>query len=168
MTPRLRKLLLVLHISPSVGSLGAVTAYLAIGVAGMLSEDALSARTAFLAMELIGWLVVAPLIFLAFLTGLAQSLLSEWGLFRTWWIAVKFVTTLVVIAVLVRTLAHAAEAIDMILAVSELADLRKHLVVHAAGGLVVLLGLTAVSIYRPWGLTPYGRARQDRRGISSG
>jgi hypothetical protein len=34
---------------------------------------------------------------------------------------------------------------------------RLQLIVHAAGGLLVLLGTTALSIYKPWGKTPYGR-----------
>lgn len=40
-------------------------------------------------------------------------------------------------------------------------SLRVQLVVHAAGGLLVLVAVTALSVYRPVGMTPYAkRARQ--------
>jgi hypothetical protein len=32
-------------------------------------------------------------------------------------------------------------------------------VLHAAGGLVVLLVAVVLSVYKPWGKTPYGRRR---------
>jgi hypothetical protein len=46
-------------------------------------------------------------------------------------------------------------------------DLRTQLVVHATGGLLVLLVLfaaTLLSVYKPWGLTPYElAARREQR-----
>jgi len=37
------------------------------------------------------------------------------------------------------------------------------LVVHAAGGILVLLVVTILSVYKPWGLTRYGRRKQQER-----
>jgi hypothetical protein len=37
------------------------------------------------------------------------------------------------------------------------------LMVHAAGGLLVLLAATTLSVYKPWGLTAYGRRKQHER-----
>ena len=54
MTPSLRKFALTVHLTFSVGWIGAVVAYLALVVAAMTSEDALPLRAAWLAMELIG------------------------------------------------------------------------------------------------------------------
>jgi hypothetical protein len=34
---------------------------------------------------------------------------------------------------------------------------------HAAGGLLVLLAATTLSVYKPWGMTPYGRRKQYER-----
>ena len=45
--------------------------------------------------------------------------------------------------------------------------LRIQLVVHAIGALVVLLAATALSVYKPWGMTSYGRRQaltSDLRG----
>lgn len=50
-------------------------------------------RAAYLVTALIGWVVIVPPSFAALATGLVQSLVTEWGLFRHYWIASKFVLT---------------------------------------------------------------------------
>jgi hypothetical protein len=40
------------------------------------------------------------------------------------------------------------------------------LVVHAAGGIMVLLVIVALSVFKPWGRTPYGRRKQRERAIA--
>jgi hypothetical protein len=53
------------------------------------------------------------------------------------------------------------------LASADFRALRIQLVVHAAGGLLVLLAATTLSVYKPWGMTPYGRRKQhERRRVS--
>src|SRR5438876_8144523 len=94
MTPRLRKFALTAHVTSSVGWLGAVVAYLALAIAGLTSQDAQRVRAACLAMELIGWFVIVPCSLAALLTGVVQSLGTEWGLFRHYWILVKFLLTI--------------------------------------------------------------------------
>lgn len=93
MTPRLRKFALTAHITFSVGWLGAVVPYLALAIVGLTSHDAQMVRAAYLSMELIGWFVIVPLSLAALLSGLVQSLGTPWGLFRHWWIVVKFLLT---------------------------------------------------------------------------
>ncbi|MGH7931484.1 MAG: hypothetical protein ACREQV_27265 [Candidatus Binatia bacterium] len=41
--------------------------------------------------------------------------------------------------------------------------LQIQLVVHAAGGLLALLAATILSVYKPWGMTSYGRRKQQER-----
>jgi len=78
------------HVTLSAGWLGAVVAYLALAIAGLTSHDAGMVHAAYLAMNLIGQLIIVPLSLAALLTGLVQSLATEWGLFRHYWIVVKF------------------------------------------------------------------------------
>ncbi len=70
MTPRLRKLTLVAHVTSSVGSLGAVAGFLALAIAGLISQDARMVRAAYLAMELTARFVIVPLVLASLLTGL--------------------------------------------------------------------------------------------------
>jgi hypothetical protein len=150
MTPRLRKLALTAHVTFSVGWLGAVVAYLALAIAGLTSHDAQMGPAAYLAMELIGWFVIVPCALASLLTGLVQSLGTEWGLFRHYWILAKLVLTAVATVVL---LVHMPTVSRMSGIVSE--------VVHAGGGLLVLLTTTTLSVYKPWGMIWYGRHSPD-------
>ena len=169
MTPRLRKFALTAHVTFSVGWLGAVVAYLALAVAALTSQDAQIGRAASLAMELIGWFVIVPCSLAALLTGLVQSLGTEWGLLRHYWVVVKFLLTIVGTTVLllhmpaVTRMAGVATETTLFRADSRTLP-HPTFVVHAGGGLLVLLATTTLSVYKPWGLTPYGRRKQHERG----
>ena len=161
MTPRLRKFALTAHITFSVGWLGAIVPYLALAIAGLTSRDAQMTRAAYLSMEWIGWFVIVPLSFAALLTGLIQSLGTPWGLLRHWWILAKLVLTTGATFILLKHM-QAVSRMSQAAAEATLADadfrvLRVQLVVHAAGGLLVLLTVTALSVFKPWGMTAYGR-----------
>lgn len=167
MTPSVRRLTFTAHVTSSVGWLGAVIAYLAIAIAGLTSADPQMVRAAYLVTALIGWLVIVPLSFAALLTGLVQSLGTEWGLFRHYWIASKFVLTvgaMIVLLVHMQTVSRMARlAADASLSGGDHRAMRTQLVVHAAGGLLVLITATVLSIYKPWGRTAYGRRVERER-----
>jgi hypothetical protein len=156
MTPRLRKLTLTTHIVFSVGWLGAIVPYLALAIAGLASHDAQMVRAAYLSMEVIGWFVIVPFSLAALSSGLVQSLGTQWGLFRHWWILLKFVLTIVAIVVLLRHMQDVSRVSRLSReTMMSSADFRPELI-HAAGGLLVVLGVTMLSMFKPWGMTPYG------------
>ncbi len=167
MTPRVRKFALTAHITFSVGWLGAVVAYLALAVAGLTSHDVSMVRAAYLAMELIGWFVIVPFSLATLLIGLVQSLGTQWGLFRHYWILVKFLLTTGATLVLLRHLPAVSRmsgvAAETALSSADFRALRIQLVVHAAAGLLVLLAATTLSVYKPWGMTAYGRRKQHEQ-----
>ena len=82
MAPGLRNFVLTGHLTCSVGWIGAVVAYLALGVSAVTSQDAQTVRAVWIAMEVTGWFVIVPLSLASLLAGLVQSLGTEWGLFR--------------------------------------------------------------------------------------
>jgi hypothetical protein len=170
MTLHLRKLALTAHITSSVGWLGSVAAYLALAIAGLTIHDISMVRAAYLSMELIGWVVIVPFSLAALLTGLVQSLGTQWGLFRHYWILVKFLLTTVATIVLLWHMQAVSRmsglAAETTLSSGDFRALRIQLVVHAAGGLLVLLAATTLSVYKPWGMTPYGRRKQYERNMS--
>ncbi|MEV6524511.1 hypothetical protein AB0M43_21365 [Longispora sp. NPDC051575] len=84
----------------SVGWLGAVAGFLALAIAGLGSQDAQTVRAAHLSMELIGWFVLVPLALASLLTGLIQSMGTEWGLFWHYWVLVKLLITVLATVVL--------------------------------------------------------------------
>jgi hypothetical protein len=92
LTPRLRKFALTVHVTSSVGVLGAIAAFLVLAVTG-LTQDAQTVRAMYLSMLLIAQFVIVPLAFASLLTGLVQSLGTPWGLFRHYWVLVKLLLT---------------------------------------------------------------------------
>jgi hypothetical protein len=177
MTPRLRKFALTAHVTSSVGWLGAVAGFLALAVAGLTSEDAQMVRAAYLTMELTGWFVLVPLALASLLTGLVQSLGTNWGLFRHYWILAKLLINVLATLVLLlytQTLGSLADtAAETTLFSGDLAALRSPSpVLHAGAALLLLLVATTLAVYKPPGMTPYGQRKQHehrfrRRGTDS-
>jgi hypothetical protein len=82
MKPRLRKLGITAHVAFSGGWLGADAGFLVLAIAGLASQDAQNVRSAYVAMDMIGWFIIVPFSFVALLTGFALALATPWGLFR--------------------------------------------------------------------------------------
>ncbi|HXG72199.1 MAG TPA: hypothetical protein VNJ04_16430 [Gemmatimonadaceae bacterium] len=164
MTPALRKLALTTHVILSVGWLGAVVAYLALAIVGLTSPRVEMVRAAYLSMAAIGWYVIVPLSLAALAVGLLVSLGTPWGLFRYWWVLAKFLLTTGATVILLRHMPAVTRmsgpAAGADFSAADLRAMRMQLVVHAAGGLLVLLAATVLSVFKPWGMTPYGRRRQ--------
>ena len=168
MAPGLRKLVLTVHLTSSLGWIGAVVAYLALGVSAATSRDAQTVRAAWIAMELTGWYAIVPLAVASLLTGLAMSLGTPWGLFRHYWVLITLALTILATVVLllhmptVSSLADVARGADG----ADLGGLGGDLF-HAGGGLLVLLVIAVLNVYKPRGMTRYGqRKRRERRAAS--
>src|SRR5919198_304410 len=163
MAPGLRKIVLTVHLTSSLGWIGAVVAYLALGVAAVTSRDAQTVRAAWIAMALTGWSVIVPLAVAALLTGLVMSLGTPWGLFRHYWVLISFVLTIFATVVLVLHMPSVSSLAAMVRQ-AEGADLRGGHggdLFHAVGGLLVLLVITILNVFKPQGLTPYGWRKQQ-------
>lgn len=167
MPQRVRKAALTTHITVSVGWVGAVVAYLALDVTTVVSRDAQSSRAAYLAMEVIAWNVIVPLALATLLTGLVMGLGTRWGLCRHYWVAISLVLTVFAVGVLLvetQTISRLATvAADPTTSDTELRALPSTLL-HSGLGLVVLLVVLVLNVYKPQGLTPYGwRKLQEQR-----
>lgn len=167
MTPLVRKLALTAHITSSVGWLGAVAAFLVLSIAGLTRHDAELVRGVYLAMELIGWFMIVPLSAAALLTGVVQALGTKWGLFQHYWVVIKFLLTVfATIALLLHQFTAVAGAARRASAAApgtfpDVGGLGVQLVGDAGVALFVLLVITTLSVFKPWGKTPYGRRRQQ-------
>ena len=100
MSPGLRKIVLVVHVTTSVGLLGAVACFLALALAGLRAGDPHVAAFAYPAMNTITEFVILPLAFASLLIGIVPSLTTPWGLFRHYWIVLKLLLTLLTVVVL--------------------------------------------------------------------
>lgn len=171
-----RLLLLALHLGCSIGWIGAVGAYLALAFAVPPTRDPEMVRAAWLGMERVGWYAVVPLAAGSLVTGVLMGAVTKWGLMRHYWVVISLVGTALLTGVLVFHMPDVSAQADM----ARVADDEQLLAMdsdsaHAVVGLVLLLGILLLNIYKPKGLTRYGwrkaraeRAREDaRRGTSA-
>jgi hypothetical protein len=160
LTSRLRNLILTAHIISSVGVLGAVSTFFALAIAGLTSRDDQIVRASYLAMELATRFVIVPLCSATLLIGTVLALATRWGLFRHYWVLVKFLATLfstLALMVHTRPISNvAAAAARAALSGGDLRGMRLQLVVASGLALAVLLVATTLSVYKPRGLTLYG------------
>jgi hypothetical protein len=164
MTPRVRKFALTAHVTSSVGWLGAVASFLALAIAGLLGNDDQMVRSAYLATELTTWIVAVPLAFASLVTGLIVALGTSWGLFRHYWVLVKFMLTILATVLLLlhtQPIEHlAAVAREGAVSGANVRGLQIQLVGDAGAALLALLVNVTLSVYKPQGLTQYGRRKQ--------
>jgi hypothetical protein len=164
MTPRIRKLALIAHITFSVGWLGAVAGFLALAVAALTSNNVQLVPAAYLAMDVISWCVILPCSIGAVVTGVIQSLGTQWGLFTHYWVTVKFLLTIAATLLLIlhmNPISYAAQlAANIPPQNEELRTVGKQLLFDAVAALVLLLTIITISVYKPWGKIQYARKQQ--------
>ena len=164
--PRWRKLALTAHVGASVGWLGAVAAFLVLAVIGLRSIDDTTVRSLYPTLDLLGWYVIVPFSVAALVTGLIQSLGTQWGFFKHYWVVAKLLITvgasllLLLHMQLVRSAAAAAGNGTLA------SEPRTRLVADAAAALVVLAIAVALSVYKPQGLTLWA-ARPESSGAAA-
>ena len=163
MGPNLRKFVLTAHVACSVGWLGSVAAFLVLAVSGLNGSDDRTIRSAYVSMELIGWFMIVPLSFASLATGLVQALGTTWGLFRHYWVIAKLLINVLSTSLLLlhmQPVTHMAQVARS--ASGSLSDHRGtsvQLVFDAGAALAALLAATVLSVYKPRGLTTYGRRK---------
>ncbi len=168
MAAPVRKLVIAAHLTCSIGWIGTVVAYLVLGVAATASDSDQTVRGAWIAMELTGWYVIVPLALGSLLTGIVLALGTRWGLFRHYWVAISFGLTVFGTVVL---LVHMP-------GVSSQADIAREArgprlqalggdLGHPAIGLVLLLVIQVLNVYKPRGRLATGTG-SSRRNIACG
>lgn len=166
---KLGKLMLTMHIAVSVGWLGAVAGFLVLSIAALGSRNVSIVRGAYLSMNLVGLYLLVPLSFAALLTGVVQSLGTSWGLFRQYWTIAKLALTIGSVGLLLLHQFMAVErAAQRVIAsptgtMPAVNQIGAELALKAGLAIIVLLIVTTLSVYKPWGLTAYGHRLQRKR-----
>jgi hypothetical protein len=159
MTQGVRKFALTGHIATSVGWLGAVAAFLTLSLYGLYSPEAQVRTSVYVAMGIVTWAAIVPLSAMSVVTGVVQSWITPWGLFRHYWVVAKLAISAVasILLVLHTQPIDAASSAALSASVNALdVRLQVRLVADAAAAAVALTVATALSVYKPAGLTSYG------------
>lgn len=169
MSPFVRKAALAIHLAVSVGWIGAAAAYLALAIRAMSNPQAAIIRSSWSTFAFLGWYVLVPLALLTLATGLLMAAGTRWGVLHHYWVVISLLLTVLAVAVLVshmgdvtaRMQATATGSADPAGLASE--------VLHSGLGLLVLLVVHTLNVYKPRGLTRLGwRAQERRKGAESG
>jgi len=157
-----RKFALATHLTLSVGWIGAVLAYLALGVTAVRSSDVQTVRAMWIAMKLTGWYVIVPLAVTSLITGIVMSVGTKWGLFRHYWVLISLILTVFCTVILILHM-------PSVTASAAVAQNAEGATLHALGGdlfhpgvgLVILLAIQVLNVYKPQGMTRYGWRKQQ-------
>ena len=150
-SPFWRKLVLTLHVTTSVGFIGAVAAFLALAIVGLGGDVAI-----YPALPIMIWWIIVPLAVASLLIGVVSSLGTPWGLLKHYWVAVKLLLTIVALGVLLlqtRTIDRLASLARAGGIGPESLEGQTAMVLHGGGGLAVLLAMTVLSVFKPRGIT---------------
>jgi len=156
MSPGVRRLALMVHVIASVGLLGTIAGFLALAIVGLAAKEEVIVGGVYVAMNIVTLTVIVPLTFAALLTGIIQSLGTPWGLFEHYWVIFKLVLTAAAASILMLQLPSiglVAELAARESLIGQEAEARLSFVLHASGGLFVLLLVMILSVYKPKGRT---------------
>jgi uncharacterized membrane protein len=168
LSPALRKFALASHLVVAIGWIGAVLVYLALATAAEMSDNPDTVRAAWIAMELSGWYVIVPLAVASLITGVIMGASTRWHLFRHYWVVFSLALTTFAAAVLVLHMPTVSSKADAarVGGPEELAALGGDLA-HPLIGLLVLLAVLVLNVYKPRGMTRYGQRKQAEERVPS-
>jgi hypothetical protein len=132
--------------------LGAVLSFLILVAAGVLEASEPAIRGVYITANLIAERAILPLMLSSILIGAAEGLWTPWGLFKHRWVLAKLVITVFAALVLLAQMHPIGQLAGAALSGSPMdPGLQHRVIVHAAGGLLVLLLPLALSVYKPVG-----------------
>ena len=149
---RARHTILTVHIAASVALLGDVLGLIAIGLAAR-NVDPAAARQSYELASMFSFVFGIPLSLVALVSGVVLGIGTQWGILRHWWVTVKLVAIVAVMAVGALLVGPAeGRLMDAPSATSD----QWLMVVGAGVQAGLLLGSTALSVFKP------GRRRRTR------
>ena len=151
---RPHKVALTTHILASVGWFGIAIAVAFCAMAAAVSDDEALSRALYRTLETLPWLSI-PAGVTAVGTGSLLALGTTYGLVRYWWVIAKILIAIAVVvtdALIVVAVAH-----DAAVRGQAPPPLYGSTIAHV----VVLAVATVLSVFKPWGRTPW--ARRERR-----
>jgi hypothetical protein len=163
MSRETRKFVLLTHILGSISWIGVDLVMGVLSFVGLASDDPQTVATAYGALTMFCVPLLLTLGLLSLTTGVILGLGTRFGLVRYWWVVTKLVlnlvlTTLVLVA-LQPTLGDAATEVATVDASlpDRLADVSRNMIFPPIVSTSLLLFAAWLSVYKPWGPTPYGR-----------
>jgi hypothetical protein len=168
LTPRNRKLILVIHVAVSVGWLGIAAVMVVIGVTLRTTDDPRILHGGYRLMEIVDNGLIIPTTLLTLISGVLSGLGTTWGLLKHYWVLAKLGLVLLAIAngffFLHEWTSRTADGATGLAGEQGGFDAARTLLIGGNVTAVLLVAsATVLSIYKPWGKTVRGRRKAARR-----
>lgn len=158
-----RRVILLVHLVAALGWLGTDVVLGVLTFTGFFSDGPRAVAAAYTGLSLFAVPVLLTFGLTTLGTGILLALASRWGLLRSWWVAVKLainliLTGLVPIALWPRVDEAARQSVQVdATLVDRLDGIRVDLLFPPLVSGAALLFAAVLGLWKPWGLTPYGR-----------
>ncbi|UUZ83686.1 hypothetical protein LJK88_07655 [Paenibacillus sp. P26] len=154
-----KQLIIVIHVLSVVCWLGGAMAMLLLGMYMLKAENGEQLYYTLDNMHLIDVVFIRYTALVALLTGIVLSVWTNWGLFKHYWILIKLILTLALIAFGIEYMGDWLSQIvrmakqERFLALSDAAFLKASysLIGGALANIVSLVFMTAISYFKPFG-----------------
>lgn len=151
MSPATRKFALEAHLFATSGWLGAVVAFVPLAIGAARADEASTLSATCVAMNIVVRYAILPCAFASLVTGIVSAVGTKWGLFQHYWVVAKLALVIVCTVILIAQLGPIERIAAGAAAGRPVGPELHRPLVHGAGGLVVLLIVQALSVYKPWG-----------------
>lgn len=156
-----------IHVVTSIVWVGAVLVFLVSALLGLFSSDGLIIAGVYAELSVVVWVVIVPAALLSLATGVAVSLISQWGLTRHYWVLFKLgLTAGATILLFVHAPVVDETARVMHSGHAGASPLQGQLVFDSAAALVVLVAIALLSYLKPRAVTPWAQT-VDGRGLAT-
>ncbi|MBB0230133.1 hypothetical protein [Streptomyces calidiresistens] len=162
-SPRLRKVILTIHVMVGVGWLGLVTGMSAMMASAVLTGSAEHQAAMYRTLGLLDDLFLGMTSMFTLISGILVSTGTKWGLMRRRWVVTKFFTTMGLMlfgfSVIHPLIIRANELVESGAPVrgGELDTVGWAMTASSVLALLTLVFMTTLSTYKPWGPTRWGR-----------
>jgi hypothetical protein len=165
MTPRFRRIALIVHITTAVGWLGTTVVVLTLGITGLqTSEPSVQLVAYYDVFRVLNPGASVPLAFLGLASGIVLAIRGPFGLIRHRWVLTKLTASLIAVLINQEVTKDGAEQISARLAAGLPVGFTGAQVVFGACLNVVILTMNVgLSVTKPWGKTRWNGGRNDRR-----
>jgi hypothetical protein len=161
--------LLAFHAVTSAAWLGIAVMFVALSGLALSAANVRDAQTIYEAMALFDQTMLPMATMAATTSGFALGVTTKWGIVRHWWVALKVVLSFAVLGIafgflndaLERSAAQAAQLAAVGGAVADVTSSGQVVLWGFVLALVSLIGAMLLSIYKPRGMTPWGRRASD-------
>jgi hypothetical protein len=165
MTPRFRRIALIVHITTAVGWLGTTVVLLTLAITGLqTSEPSVQLVAYYDVFRVLNPGASVPLAFFGLLSGIVLAIRGPFGLIRHRWVLTKLIASLVAVLINQEVTKDGAAQMSARLAAGHPVGFAGAQVLFGACLNVVILTMNVgLSVTKPWGMTRWEVRRKNLR-----